>query len=503
MPELSVARLSKSRIMSSLQCLKRVHLEINRPGLARPSGATETAFALGQQVGDVAVRLYGGGAGHYVDYDDGSLVAALRQTHELMTSMFRAPIFEATLHHDGVLVREDVLLPVRADGMDSWRIVEVKASTRLKPVHLQDCAVQAWVHLGAGYPLAAVALAHVDNTFVYPGDGDYRGLLIEHDLTADVFRLLPAVPGWVERARAAVDGALPQVPVGQHCTDPYECPFLQVCWPVRGRDGVVYPVSGLGGGRKKLGRWVLDGCRDIRDVPASDITAETQARIRRVTAAGVAELLPGARAFVEQLPYPRWYLDFETIGPAVPVWAGTRPYQALPFQWSCHIERAPAMPPALLDHTEFLDLSGEPPMRALAEALIRALEDAGPVLMYTSYERGVIEGLAARYPDLAPPLQAIVERLVDLHPVTKANYYHPDMLGSWSIKAVLPTIAPDMDYAALEGIREGTEASAAYLEAIDPETAPERREELRRNLLRYCRHDTEAMVRLVHCFAAA
>jgi hypothetical protein len=139
-------------------------------------------------------------------------------------------------------------------------------------------------------------------------------------------------------------------------------------------------------------------------------------------------------------------------------------------------------------------------MRALAEQMIRDLELEGPVLMYTDYELKVIQGLAAMFPDLAGALQDIIARLVDLHPVTKTNYYHPDMLGSWSIKAVLPTIAPDMDYAALEGIHEGTEASAAYLEAIHPDTAPERKEALRGALLKYCRHDTEAMVRLVQFF---
>ena len=107
------------------------------------------------------------------------------------------------------------------------------------------------------------------------------------------------------------------------------------------------------------------------------------------------------------------------------------------------------------------------------------------------------------FPDLAGDLQAIDSRLVDLHPVTKINYYHPDMLGSWSIKSVLPTIAPDMDYAQLEGIQEGTEASAAYLEAINPETPVDKIEEIRRGLLKYCKHDTEAMVRLVHFFAGA
>jgi len=207
--------------------------------------------------------------------------------------------------------------------------------------------------------------------------------------------------------------------------------------------------------------------------------------------------LPGARDFVEELAYPRFYLDFETVGPAIPLWADTHPYQTLPFQWSCHIERVPGA----MEHAEFLDLSGEPPMRALARQLITGLEAEGPVLMYTDYERRVIQQLAKMFPDLASALQEIEKRLVDLHPITRANYYHPDMLGSWSIKVVLPTIAPDMDYTKLEGIAEGTAASSAYLEAIQPETTAQRKELIRQDLLRYCKHDTEAMVRLVHFFA--
>jgi hypothetical protein len=483
-----MARLSKSRIMSSLQCLKRVHLEVRQPQLARYSKSTEAAFALGHQVGDIAVRLYGEGV--YVPYSGGSLNPALEKTRELMTSLFRTPVFEATLQHDGVLVREDVLLPVENDG---WRVVEVKASTKVKPEYYHDCAVQAWVHTESGFPLSGIALAHVDREFIYRGDGDYDGLLIEHDLSEEVFELLPSVPLWVEAAREAVAGPEPDVPLGQQCTNPYECPFLEHCWP----HDTDYPIMGLGGGRRKLGIWVMDGYRDIRDVPSSEISSETQLRIHRVTTEGAPELLPGAREFAESLAYPRFYLDFETIGPAVPVWAGTRPYQALPIQWSCHIERAPGD----IEHAEFLDLSGEPPMRPLAEAMIRALEASGPVLMYTSYEKRVIEGLAAMFPVLSEALLMIIGRLVDLHPPAKAYYYHPDMLGSWSIKAVLPTIAPDMDYAMLEGIQEGTEASAAYLEAIHPDTSAERKEEIRLDLLRYCRHDTEAMVRLLHFLA--
>ena len=486
-------KLSKSRIMSSLQCLKRVHLEINRKDLVHFSRATEAAFALGHEVGDIAIELYGGDQGTFVEYNGGNFTAALAKTEQLMTSMFRAPIFEATLQHGGVLVREDVLLPVDDDSGQSWRIVEIKASTKVKLEHIHDCAVQAWVHTGAGYPLSSISLGHINNQFQYAGDGNYQGLFIEQDLGEQVFELLPEVPFWVEKAREAVAGPMPDVPVGQHCTQPYECPFMDYCWPNDTR----YPIAGLAGSKKKLGVWVMDGYYDICDVPSSEITSETQLRIHRVTVEGVPELLSGARQFVESLAYPRFYLDFETVGPAIPIWAGTRPYQVLPFQWSCHIERAPGM----MEHAEFLDLTGEPPMRALAEQMIADLETEGPVLMYTSYERGVIEGLATMFPDLAEALQAIAHRLVDLHPVTKDNYYHPDMAGSWSVKAVLPTIAPDMDYAKLEGIQEGMGASVAYLEASDPETSAERKEEIREELLKYCKHDTEAMVRLVAFFS--
>ncbi|HET6591287.1 MAG TPA: hypothetical protein VFG48_00090, partial [Xanthomonadales bacterium] len=111
-----MSRLSKSRLMSSLQCPRRVHLEVNQPGLARYSRQTEAAFALGHDIGDVAVQLYGAGEGRYIEYHAGSLAPALKQTRDLMDSLFREPIFEATLQHDGVLVREDVLLPVDAGG---------------------------------------------------------------------------------------------------------------------------------------------------------------------------------------------------------------------------------------------------------------------------------------------------------------------------------------------------------------------------------------------------
>ena len=142
-------------------------------------------------------------------------------------------------------------------------------------------------------------------------------------------------------------------------------------------------------------------------------------------------------------------------------------------------------------------------MRPCAESLIEQLGQSGPVLSYSPYEKTVLNGLARFYPDLADLLAAIVDRLVDLMPITKANYYHPDMHGSWSIKAVLPTIAPELDYADLDLVSEGGQAQLAFLEMIHPDTDRRRALELREALLDYCRLDTLAMVRLARFLGGA
>ena len=480
--------LSKSRLISAWQCPKKLHLENHHSELAVITPQMESAFAGGHQVGDIAKRLWGSDDSVEIAFNFKTMVA---ETQHLFESGADFPIFEATLRHENVLVRVDVMIP---DG-DGWRVIEVKASTSIKDYHVLDCAIQDWVLRNSGINVTSVSLAYINNQFVYPGNEDYEGLLVETDLTDEVRTLEPSVVELIDKARDAVTGPMPEINVGAQCTKPYDCQFQSYCWPSDTR----YPITGLGGSRARLGEYVALGAHDILDVDENSITAPTQQRIFRVTCKGEPEILDGARLELEALPYPRYYLDFETIGPGVPIWPGTRPYAAIPVQWSCHIEEEGGE----LRHEEFLDLSGQPPMRDLAEKMIACLGESGPVLMYTNYEQKVIEGLLELFPDLAEPLQKIVNRLWDLHPVVKENYYHPDMLGSWSIKAVLPTINPAMDYAELEGINEGTGASDGFIEAISPDTDMVRKLELEEQLLRYCKFDTEAMLEIVRFLTMA
>lgn len=480
---------SKSRLTDAALCTKKLYLQTYHKDRAVVSAKSEASFKVGNEIGEIAKELYGTPGAREIEFCF-PMAKMVEETSNLIDSGFREAIFEATFQHEGVLVRVDVLLP---DG-DGWRAIEVKSSTSVKAEHHIDCAIQLWVMRGVCLPVRSIAHGHVDNQFVYQGDGDYSGLLAEEDVTDLATAMEPDVIELIAKATEAVSGDIPDVPVGVYCEDPYDCAFAAVCWP-RDTD---YPIRNIGGTRSKIFDWVGRGIKDVRDIPASEITAKRQQRIYRITCEGKAEILPGAKEELDALNYPRYHLDFETANPGIPIFNGSRPYQVHAVQWSIHVDDGKGG--GLLEsmqHHEFLDLSGKPPMRPLAEKLIECLGDTGPVLMWHHYERDVIKELIRLFPDLGLQLQAIIERLVDLKKIVERNYYHPDMKGSFSIKNVAPVIAPHMNYANLEGVNEGAAASSGYLEAIDPNTSPERKEELEEQLLRYCRFDTEAMVEIV------
>jgi len=479
--------LSKSKIMAGRQCEKRLWLEVHRPELLEYGPGVEQRFAVGHAVNEIVQSQYPEGI---LVSGEESLSAALRETKRLLQVEPGRPLFEATFRAQNVLVRVD-LLEKRHGGHD---FTEVKSSTSVKESYYDDCAVQAWVLEKAGMTLSGVYLCHINNGFVYAGDGDYSDLFHYEPLTAEITPLKREVPKWVRRYKRLLDDAEPCIDMGPQCTDPYECPFIEYC---RGEESG-YPLRYLPGRQAIVAELAAEGIDDIRAVPEGRLTNAKQEWVRRVTAAGEAELRPGA-AEVARYGYPRYYLDFETIAFAVPIWAGTSPYKQLPFQWSCHIEAADGT----LRHEEFLDTSGEPPMRTCAESLIRTLKKRGPIFVYGSFEKMILNALADRFPDLAEDLVKITGRLVDLLPVVRENYYHPDMQGSWSIKKVLPTVAPHLDYATLGEVQDGGAAQTAYLRIIDPDTDAQIRKRLIADLQEYCSHDTLAMVELVRFLATA
>lgn len=482
--------LSKSRVLSGLQCQRRLWLETYRRDLIVIDAQQQQVFDAGNALGELARVLLGPGEliGHVDNID-----AAIAETSKRLAGR-RTTLFEPAFRHDGVLVRADVLKPV-ARGYD---LIEVKGSTSVKDQYISDCAVQAWVIKNAGLPLKRIHLAHIDNTFVYPGDGDYRGLLRVEDITDAVRKLMPEVAGWVASLKKMLAGTEPDIKTGKQCTNPYPCPFFAHC---RAQEPAPpeYPVEILG----KKGRLVSDlhaeGYVDVREVPEQRLEKPMHRRIRKASITGKAFVDAEASRLLAKLAYPRYYIDFETIAFGIPRWKGTRPFQQVPFQWSCHVQHADGA----LEHQNFLDLSGDNPAEQFVKSLLAVTGSRSPILVYNqAFEATRLRELGEMFPAHAAALGAIAARMVDLLPIAREHYYHPAMMGSWSIKAVLPTIAPELSYEHLDDVADGSAAQQAYLEAIDPETPAERHAQIEQALLRYCENDTVAMIKVVQAFTA-
>jgi hypothetical protein len=490
--------LSKSKLLAFRQCERRLWLEVHSPELRQDSSASQARFNAGHLVGELARQRYDPlGKGALIDPQTEGFQQAFARTRTLLSA--HHPIFEAGFTAAGGLAFADVLLPVQVGEEPMWRMVEVKSSTSVKDYHRDDAAIQAHVARSSGVALAAIAVAHVDSTWVYPGGNDYVGLLKEQDVTAEAFARSAEVQRWIEDAQRVVKQAIqPERGTGDHCTSPFACGFIDHC--KSGEAQAEVPVQWLPRAQSKALRSHVSQTDviDMRQVP-DDLLNETQRRVKAHTLAGSAWFdEAGASQALLSHQAPMNFLDFETIQFTVPIWAGTRPYQQIPFQFSMHRMLADGT----LTHDEFLDLSGDDPSQSFADALIKTCDGIGPVFVYNAgFEKARMKELAVRFPERALQLQAIISRVVDLLPVARSHYYHPSQQGSWSIKKVLPAVVPELHYGALEGVQDGGAAMNVYLEAINPTTESERKGEIRRQLLAYCSLDTYAMVRLWQVFA--
>lgn len=308
------AGLSKSKIAAFEQCPKRLWLQKHRPDLAGVDDNAKARFAAGHLVGAAACDLVLGGV---MVQAEPNLAAAERRTHELLADPAVPAIFEATLSHDGVLVRIDIL---ERDGDRAWRLAEVKSTTSAKPAHIGDVATQVWVATAAGLELTSAAVRHLNNKFVLERASDYAGAFSDTDVLEATKPVVAARRKTVAAARATLEGPEPVRTTGPHCQDPYECEFLAYC---RGKEPPQpeWPVTVFPGGGK---RWLDAGITELLEVDPNLLTSAVHARVHAATVTGepfhdsaeAARLMAG-------WDYPRTWLDFETI--AFPLPAGSAP----------------------------------------------------------------------------------------------------------------------------------------------------------------------------------
>ena len=337
---------------------------------------------------------------------------------------------------------------------------------------------------------------HLNSGCFFPNLND---LFVRKDVSDAVQEALAILPETIARLKATLKEAkVPDIDLGAHCTSPYECPYLDHCRTERGLPELSILELYAAGDRKW--DYYAQGIRRLDDPRLTGLEG-IQARMVEAFKTGQSWIdLDAIRRELERWQWPLHYLDFETVGPAIPRYPGTRPYQNVPFQFSSHTQLRPG---GELHHFEFLAEGEGDPRPALVKALLASVGNPGSVVAYNKkFEAACIEALEGAFPEHAEALRSIRERLVDPLPIFRSSVYDPAFQGSFSIKAVAPALLGEASSYEGLAVGDGLQAQLAYEETRSPRTSPARREAIRKALLEYCKQDTLSMVLLVQWLCA-
>lgn len=520
--------ISKSTFLKGVQCPKALFLLKYRPDL-RPEVSEEqqAIFDQGTDVGVLAQKLFPEGvdAGIYVPQNFRKSLELTR--HHVLKGT--EVIYEAGFAVDRLHCFVDILV---REG-DSFHAYEVKSSTDVKEIHLWDAAFQYYVMKKAGLTLSGFSMIVIDTDYEREGDLDIQKLF-------KVEMVLDRVAGMQEEIGKRIaeyfevldSGSQPQVDIGPHCGDPYDCDFIGHCWQhVPGYS--VFNIARIG---SKAWDLYEKGVLNFEDIPVDYPLNDKQwQQVLSEIKKQVYVDRDAIREFIGNLKYPLYFLDFETFQSAVPMFGHSRPYQQIPFQYSCHVQTEEG---GEVMHREFLaesvgsfrspvssrqsgktddqqytlDFPGEPvgsrdgedsfrypedPRIPFMKSLIADVGTEGDIIVFNQgFESGILSALARDFPEKTEQLGAIRERLVDLMvPFRERQYYVPEMQGSFSIKKVLPALVPEFSYEGMP-IAEGSMASLAFRNLYH-ETDEAVIRSTRENLLAYCKLDTQAMVEIL------
>lgn len=474
-------RISKSDYILSLKCPLALWLKNHRADLTPEFN--EKSLNQGNEIGLLAHKLYT--EGKLVTYKPWES-EALAQTEKFVADRVET-IFEAVAQTPRLEYCAADILTRNDDG--SWTIIEVKSSTECKEYHLLDLSFQYYVFTNAGYDIQNCYVVTINNQYMRNGEIEPHKFFKFHNVTDEVVQLAKSVPDNLVLTKNIKSGEEPICNIGKCCSNFFDCQCFEHCW----KDIPKYSIFNVVKMEKAAQIFHEYKTADLKELPkevfpdgkkCKDIECYLQQK-NIVDSKEIAK-------FLTELKYPLYFLDYETINSAVPLFDGTHPYQQIPFQFSLHIKNSPD---SELEHIEFLHQAQTDPREDLIKKLIASCGDTGSVVVYNEvFENRVNRELAEDFPKYAKEILRINERMVDLLvPFRQRMLYHHSQNGSASIKKTLPAFT-DMSYENLE-IGNGGDASSQYLAFM--QGLVEQPEDLFKNLLIYCGQDTLAMVKLL------
>jgi hypothetical protein len=480
--------LSKSTFVRGCQCYKSLYLHKHYPELrGEIDEQQESLFERGTTVGELAQQLFKGGinAKPETAYEYGK---AAQLTRELIEKGQKI-IYEATFIFDEVMCAIDILV----NKNNQWYAYEVKSSTSVKETHILDTSLQYYVITNSGIHLADISVVYINNEYRRIGELDLDELFAIDSVKEQVIEKQQYIKEEIIKQKELIaQSDIPKMDIGSHCSDPYECDFYGHCWQ-HVPEYSVFNISKLNSEKKF--ELYHKGILDLKDIPEDYPLNDKQwlqvnSEVNKTSSIEKKEI----NLFLKELSYPLYYMDFETIMPAIPMFDYNRPYQQIPFQYSLHYQETKG---SEIIYFEFIAENNGDPRIPFIEKLLKDTKEPALILVYNkAFEITRLKEIAEDFPIYANEINERISRIVDLMlPFQKKQYYTPEMQGSYSIKKVLPALVPQLSYDNLE-INNGGNASAAF-EQLYYEKDKEIVNKTRNNLLRYCKLDTLAMVEIL------
>lgn len=479
--------LSKSKYCQGIQCKKIIWLNKYKPEVKEEIN-NESVLENGTRVGEIAKCLFG----DYIDIEfNKDLSRMIKDTNKAINENKNAIITEASFNYNNNFCSVDILIKKDND----YEIYEVKSSTEVKDIYLDDSAYQYYVLSNLGYNITKVSIVYINSNYIRYGCLDLDELFDIEDITNTAISKQPEIKKNIESINEYMQYEQEQAQdIGIHCYEPYPCPFFKYCTKHLPEKNVFNIRRMKTQTKLKLYKNNIYSYEDLLNEDIND-KYKQQIEFELYDKEPVINKEP-IKEFLNNLTYPLYFLDFETYQQSIPQYDGISPYMQIPFQYSLHyLENENGN----LLHKEFLAEPNIDPRRSLAERLVNDIPKNTCVLAYNMmFEKNVIKNLANLYPDLSFHLMNIYYNMQDLMVVfQKRDYYTKEMYGSYSIKYVLPALFqndPELDYHNLELIHNGGEASNSY--AILGKLPKEEQQKVKESLLKYCKLDTYAMVKI-------
>jgi len=480
--------LSKSSFIKGLQCEKHLYLyKYHYKEMDELSEMQKAIFKRGTDVGELAQQIFPGGEvaayGDPPDYEK-----AIKKTKELMEDGAKA-IYEAAFMFNEVLSIADIVVK----GKDSWKIYEVKSSTSISETYLNDAALQYYVISNLGIKVSDFSIIYINNQYVRKGDLELEELFKIESVLELILPMQESVIENVKRfKKVLLKKQIPDIDIGEQCYNPYICGFYNYCRKHIPQDSI-FDFSGMHLAKKyELYR---DGIIRFEDIPEDyPLNKNNKLQLEVYNSGETLIDKEAIENFLSDLNYPLYFMDFETFQPAVPLFDNAKPYQQILFQYSLFLKKNKNLEP---EHFEFLAEPGEDPRVKFIESLLKVIKGNGDILVYNkAFEIKRLKEIARDFPQFVDEIEKLILRIKDLMvPFQKKYYYAPKMKGSYSIKAVLPALVPELSYDELE-INEGGLASVAY-ESLQTESDLMFIAEIKQQLLEYCKLDTLGMMRIL------